>query len=281
MDKKEKCLSLCEVLISTYQKDSQYESIIASMCNNAGYDTLSRIYIGSNFCSQYFLNCKIDIVQPLIEFCEKNNVKVTLCLPIFSEKDIDKAKERINYVINNYDDIVDEFTVNDYGMLDYISSEYSNVKINIGRLFNKESRDARYVDYNKGVYSPNLLSVKKSFLEQYNINSIEIDPVHQVIDLSESVNQDTMVAVYTPFCYVTMGHICEYASIPLPLDKKFRPNTHCHAPCANTFITYDVKEFSYVKVGRAVYFRQDDIKLVNANKYREIYQPFDVFGVSI
>lgn len=280
MDNKEKCLSLCEVLIAVYQRDRNYERMIALMCKDAGFDSLSRIYIGSNFCGQYFFNCKINMVQPLVDFCKKNNIKITLCLPIFSEADIDKAKELIHDAMH-YIDIIDEITVNDYGMLDHISREYPHVKINIGRLLNKESRDARYDEYNKGIYTPHLLSDKNSFVKQYNIHSIEIDPVHKVIDLRENVRQDAIVAVYTPFCYVTVGHVCEYASIPLPPEKKFRPNVHCHAPCTNTFIAYDAGDVSYAKVGRAVYFRQKDIEIIAPGKYREIYQPFDVFGVSI
>ena len=31
-------------------------------------------------------------------------------------------------------------------------------------------------------------------------------------------------AIYYPYCYATVGNVCEIAAINMPLDKKFRPN---------------------------------------------------------
>ncbi len=282
MENIEYCISLCEVLISAYYKDSTYETVIKQSCDKAGYSDITRIYVGSNFCSQYFCNCKGKVYESILSYCKNRDLKVTLCIPIFSQKDLNKAKNIINELSCYFHSIIDEITVNDYGMLSYIKSEYSDMKINLGRLMNKESRDVRYPEYNEGTYTPKFLSLDASNCCNCSLNSIELDPVMQNIDLTGADIKCAVPAIYIPYCYVTVGQMCEFASIPLPIEKKFRPNSPCNSPCAGTFITYDGKgNTKYAKVGRAVYFKQENVSVKGIEKYREIYQPFEVFGVNI
>ena len=94
-----RCLNLCEINWS-------------KLCDHCGvmnklYGLLeekSRIYVGSYFCSQFFLAFQFD---NLIKFAKDWNLKLTLVLPIFSEKDLKLAKKKIIKILQNSKSVID------------------------------------------------------------------------------------------------------------------------------------------------------------------------------
>lgn len=258
------CINLCEVLSSDNLKE-----IFNYQRNNC---TFSRIYIGSYFCSQYFLS--IDYCENLASICNEYNIDVTLVLPVFTQKDLMLAKNKLKYILDSINKI-DEITVNDIGMLNYIS-EINSIKVNIGRLFLKDARDARLPDIMDQTVSSECLDYSNIF-EGYNVSSIEIDPIGEYYNVNNL--QNIPVAIHQPFCYQTTGHICKYASIFKSIDKKFRPNSKCSRQCLNIYEIYDDiskrEDALFYRIGRTVYFRNEISKSFASNFFRIIFFPFD------
>ena len=102
----ELCLNLCEVLNASMLKEERLERIISLvMRRNAAEEPLTRIYAGSSFCSQYFLH--INWWEPLLAVCREHRWKMTLTLPVFSQKDLKKGKERIGDILVSGADVID------------------------------------------------------------------------------------------------------------------------------------------------------------------------------
>ncbi len=265
------CLSFCEIELCCFSSGYNFERIFDLALKNSGFETVSRIYIGSNFCSQYFLHINPRIIFDWVEYCKLKGINVTLCLPIFTQKDLQKAKEYIAVYSQKFNNGIDEITVNDYGMLNYIEKTYNQMKINIGRLLNKDTRDVRYDDYYHQEFTPALLSLDNNLRDK--INYYELDATHSTLNIPEGKK----VSLYTPYCYVTVGQMCEYASIDLPIEKKFRPNSQCSANCTKVFTEYhDGSQHSFYKIGRAVFTKNERINIKGINSYRSIYQLFDM-----
>lgn len=272
--KKEYCLSLNEILLKLFEDHIPLQQFLEEVCKVYSFGSIDRIYFGSNFCSQYFLNSAAKANEKLIDYARENDISLTLCVPVMSEKDLEKGKQELNKMLLSYGQYIDEVTVNDIGMLDYVCNNFPRVGVNLGRLFNKDTRDIRYEEYANYKYRPKLLTLMSPWVSRYSVKSVEFDPTHAMIDVSD-IKQ--IPAMYYPYCYATVGNVCEIAAINMPLDKKFRPNAPCHTPCMNTYITYASPwGHQYVKLGRTVYFKHERAELVGAEKQRIIYEPFDI-----
>lgn len=270
------CLNLCEVLNNALLCNGRFEQTIEKVIrDNQIGEPLERIYGGSSFCSQYFLhtNCW----DKIIKYCRENEWKFTLTLPVFSQKDLCLAKDRIHDILEKGKDIADEVTVNDLGMLKYISETY-DVRINLGRLFFKDSRDVRVRAYHEGEISPNLLSCRSYFTEGNDkIKGIELDPVTRYIDLSKADLEGIALGVHSPFCYMTTGNICKFASIHKDVEKKFRPNAQCHLECFGIYEHYSEKfQGKYadlIRFGRTVYYYNNACRIAGKKIERKIFFP--------
>lgn len=259
-----RCLNLCEINWS-------------KLCDHCGvmnklYGLLekkSRIYVGSYFCSQFFLAFQFD---NLIKFAKDWNLKLTLVLPVFSEKDLKLAKEKIIKILQNFNSVIDEVTVNDFGMLTYIQSKFDK-KVNLGRLFFKDPRDVRVNEYYSQKGNVNILSALKEVIDVSKINYVELDETN----MSLGVDDCFRVAVHTPFCFMTTGNICKYASINKGIEFKFRPNDKCRQECSCIYEhyseEYNGKHIDLYRLGRTVYSYMTGRSEVE-NKKREIYFPF-------
>ncbi len=271
------CVSLCEILMSLEPDENAIDNEIKQLCKMHGINELARIYIGSNFCPKYFLYCEENVVSLIIDWCEKNNKKITLCLPVFSERDLIAGKNRLSKYEKWFKcGIIDEITVNDLGMLAYVAERYPYININLGRLFNKDTRDQRYPEFIGKTCVPDLLTLKNAVAFDYRVHGIEFDSTHATLDLTGT---DLQVAVYFPYCYATLGSICEFASIAKPINKKFRTNAACSMQCMEKYAKYQTEysNFSYVKFGRAVYFKVSGATVKSSGDFRMIYDAIDYF----
>ena len=273
---KTECISLCEIMHDLYQKEPNVEKLIDRACKEAGFSKCERIYFGSSFCGQYFLNMSRKEINLLVEACKKQNIKLTMVLPIFTEKHLERAKKKIESYISELREVLDEVTVNDYGMLVYLHTHYSHLKLNMGRLFMKDYRDPRYEDYFNQTLKPKAFTTYlKKLVQDYHIGSIEFDPSHKSIDMSEKP-EGIIIALYTPYCYETVGQICQMAGISQPIEKKFRPNEPCQQECNTHKIHYFIEEgHTWLKLGRAIYFKNESCEIKGVNCMRVIYSLLD------
>lgn len=274
--KKITCISLCEVMEHVYNQINNFEQIIAKISQEAGYERCERIYIGSSFCGQYFLHLSDKLLEELIAVCKAEQIKMTLVLPVFTEKYLDKGKEKVRELIMQYEGIIDEITVNDYGMLAYMHQYIGKIKLNMGRLFMKDYREPRYEAYFNEVLKPRgFTSYLKRLVKQYGVSGIEFDPTHRKIDFSEKPEGVT-IGIYTPYAYMTVGQICQIGSISKSIEKKFRPNEPCALECTKYRMKYFMgDDRDWRRIGRAIYFKNSKPELLGIDAVREIYVPFD------
>lgn len=273
---KTECISLCEIMPDLYKKEPNVEKLIEKACEEAGFSKCERIYFGSSFCGQYFLNMPKKETDLLAEVCQKQNIKLTMVLPIFTEKNLERAKERIKIYISEFKEVLDEITVNDYGMLMYLHKNYPSLNLNMGRLFMKDYRDPRYEEYFNTPLKPKAFtSYLEKLVRDYSIGSIEFDPTHKIIDVNEKPEEVT-IALHTPYCYETVGQICQMAGISQPIEKKFRPNEPCQQECHTHKIHYFIDEgITWFKLGRAVYFKNEACEIKGTECIRIIYSLLD------
>lgn len=267
------CLNFCEILNNIYEQDSTYENIIDKIMTVKGFEYCERIYFGSSFCSQYFLHLRNEEIDNLIHICSKRNIKLTLVIPTFTEKDLEKGKKKINSLKFYFYHRIDEITVNDYGMLKYIRDTY-DILINMGRLFMKDYRDPRHEDYFMRVYKPKIFTeYNDNIVKEYSVSGFEFDLTHEVVDFSQKT-EGIHIGIHYPYSYMTVGHICEMASIKKEISKKFRPNARCNKECQETKIIYDFEDNrEWFKYGRTIYYNNSDCKVKGISKIRMIFFP--------
>lgn len=265
------CVNFCEILTRAHLEKGIATDIIRRIEIKHGGAKISRIYVGSSFCSQYLK--KMNFWDLLIQLCEENDLHITLCIPIISERDLGPVKDMLRTWIVSTDRI-DEITVNDLGMLQFISQTFP-CKINLGRLFVKDARDVRVKEYYDSCIHPSILSYD---LTSMGISGIEFDPMSRQMNL-ESNNLDRItVCLHSPYCYMTTGNICKYASVHKSPEQKFRPNINCAFECSSVCETYHAEKndysFDIIRVGRGVYFYNPD-PIVSGRVDRILYFPIE------
>lgn len=271
------CLNLCEILPYLKKKRHNLAEIITDACKLAQYDSIERIYMGSSFCGKYFLAQSDQSIKELTACAEKAQVPITLVIPTFSQGDLDHGKRKISHILELAKDHIDELTVNDYGMLDCLKKEYQK-PLNIGRLFMKDYRDPRYQEYFEMSWKPRMLTdYFKRILTEYEIKSCELDLAHKINDFSEFPS-DVALGIHIPFCYQTVGRICEYASITKEIPEKYRANAPCEQNCTESLVKYSVSDgnVEYVRFGRTVYFQHPGYEIKSSGEVRQIYFPLDL-----
>lgn len=273
---KQECISLCDIMEHIYEIEPHFEQMIEKISRVAGYSKCERIYIGSSFCCQYFLHLSEKRLEELKAYCRGNQIKVTLVVPIFTQKYLKQGKEKIDRLLKQFEAQMDEVTVNDYGMLLYIRDRYANIGLNMGRLFMKDYREPRYEEYFNTVLKPRgFTTYFKNMVKKCQVKGIEFDPTHREIDFSEKP-EEVEIGIYAPYAYITVGQICEVAGISKGIEKKFRPNEPCESPCYKHRMKYFLgDDRDWRRIGRAIYFENRAPKITGITRVREIYAPLD------
>lgn len=272
------CLNLCEIYTGYWVKEKYFEKLFKLLCQEK--DLIKRIYIGSSFCSQYYI--RFGGYVKLLDFCKDENIPVTLVLPVFSEKDVAIGKQKTIEIINCSHGIVDEVTVNDVGALWWIRKNY-DIRINMGRLFFKDPRDCRVPEYcNKEIRPSFLTNISDDYWSCFNISGVELDPTNQIIDISGINGVNIEVGLHMPYCYMTTGNICKFASIHKDIEQKFRPNLPCGMECmhVNDIYTGHINQTNcdpvLYRFGRTLYYRVNNlIEFSTKIPARVIYFPID------
>lgn len=270
------CLNLCELLDGNITRKITFEEVFSYFEKNE--DTIiERIYVGSSFCSQYFLH--FSGYKELFQYCKSRQIHVTITVPVISEKDLENGKKKISCLYKEGEEIVDEFTVNDIGMLYYIQNNY-NKNINLGRLFFKDPRDCRIPSYINSTVAPAMLSYLGNL--QYHathVTGIELDSISKQLNLTQVEYKNISISIHAPLCYMTTGNICKFASIHYQPDKKYRPNMHCQMECLHVMDFYSdhVQQTDcdtvLIRIGRTLYFENDIPRTIGHSFQRIIYFP--------
>ncbi len=270
------CLNFCDIMNYLDQEEETMEDTIKKTAYKAGFEHVERIYIGSYFCAQYFLHMDDRLIDDIVTLAKNKGIYLTLVIPIIPQKDLNNVLKKIEGYSEYFEDRLDEITVNDYGMLVYVHENY-DVKLNMGRLFMKDYRDPRHPKYFNTVLKPKIFTKYLIPLIELNqIDGMEFDLTHEAINF-EDKPKGIRIGIHTPLSYMTVGQICEYASINKELEKKFRPNQPCMKECQDMIIRYDLEDNrEWVRVGRAVFFENRECKIEELNTYREIYFAFNI-----
>ena len=144
------------------------------------------------------------------------------------------------------------------------------------RSFMKDYRDPRYQTFFEQTLTPKInTTFFRSNLIEYPISGIEFDPTHKTIDFT-MFPKELGIGLHVPFCYLTVGQICEVASIPREITEKFRPNSPCQYECSEINIQYYLEDdIEIFGVGRAKYFKNKECKVESLKAIRTIYFPFE------
>ena len=272
------CINMCEISSAFFQSKDSINKIFLECINKNIFSECNRIYIGSNFCGQYFVNLSDKDIKVLYEYCKINNITLTLVLPIVPETLLYSTKRKIDSITNLTIDVLDEITVNDFGMLKYIHNIDSKY-INLGRLFFKDKRDQRIRDNSDLNKRPFLFPEGVQYLTyMYNIHGIEIDGYNDVFDFN-GLPEQLKLGIHYPYIFTTTGHICEFASVGKNTEEKFRPNNDCQKQCFERFIEYKTSaKYVYWKFGRTVYYEKSFPKILGVKSFRKIYFPMLYYG---
>ncbi|MBR3771999.1 MAG: hypothetical protein IKL07_06995 [Clostridium sp.] len=271
------CLNLCEILPYLMKKRKNLLEILEDSKKLAGYTSCERLYLGSSFCGKYFLHQSIEEIKELVNIAEGEGQKIVLEVPVFSEGDLGLGKHKIEQILMIGGDIIDEITVNDYGMLPYVRKSFQQ-SVNLGRMFMKDYRDPRYEEYFQIPWKPKVYTrFFKALLKEYQVKGLEFDITHQNVDFSENPEGVT-IGIHVPYCYQTVGRICEFASIHKDIMNKYRPNTACGTDCMDNLVKYTIDDGNreYVRFGRTVYFKHPGFEIKGLNQFRLIYFPIDL-----
>ena len=270
------CLNLCDMIHHLYESTPDLGKIIDKANEVAGFEKCERIYIGSYFCSQYFLHQSEEILGQLKAVCKEQQIPISLVIPTFSQKDLERGKQKIEQIKHSLELLVDELVVNDYGMLTYVKETYK-LPIYLGRLFAKDYRDPRYENYFNEVLKPKIFNhYMLELIKDFEVKGLELDPTHIGVDLREAPSWLT-IGMHGPYCYMTTGHICEYASLDKPIEKKFRPNNPCAHECTSHVIRYDLEdEREWLRLGKTIYFENRECTTYEIDHIRNIYFPIDL-----
>lgn len=82
----------------------------------------------------------------ILRFSRDHDLRTTVVIPPVFQANYDAVCSLAMELLNAKEGTVDEVTVNDWGMASVIS-ELTSVKLNAGRLLQKDNRDPRYADF--------------------------------------------------------------------------------------------------------------------------------------
>lgn len=264
------CLNLCELYPPSLLSGNVFDRLLACV-EQSIHRKVERVSIGSSFCSQFFLGAPC--LDELMSLIASRGWPVVLTIPIFSQRDLQKGKDRIMHLCHVWNKQIDEVTCNDPGMLKWLENHVPQ-KINMGQLFFKDPRDFRYGTYQAGSIS----LVRASHPFSNSVSGIELSPVVAEIHLPESAIGSRSVALHQPYCYMSTGHICKFAAMTHRIEQKFRPNSPCNLQCSSVLERTYLNESTttpILRIGRTLFFEQRNCAVIHHGSLRILYWPID------
>lgn len=268
----EKALNLCDIL---GRLDGNINLWINKLINTFTINDFSRIYMGSYYCDHYFLYTNKDKYKNIINYARDNKLKITLVIPPLFESNLEKGIACAYDLLHEGDGLIDEVTINDWGMIDYFPNHFC-IKLNMGRLLQKDNRDPRYKDFFSEQHIHRCFSnYYKKLLDENNISGIELDCTHSSIIIPKTL-LDIRVSVHGPWTYMSMGSICIYSSMGKKISDKFRFADKCSCECNKAVVQMECEgNINLYRFGRSIQFNNNNCKIISKVPYRYIYSPFN------
>lgn len=230
--------------------------------------TVEYIYVGSYFCDRYFLYTPEEVWQLCLNKAADASYKTVLVIPLPGQSLLQQVCDKVTELVNTGK--VCELVVNDPGMLRWCGKRFPEMPLWSGRLMSKDIRDPRY---NMEIQTLDRYElVSGGTMYGVNIRGVEADPI---FPLKVKQSSKCRLAVHTPYAYISASRYCEFGSVSLPLDKKFRLDTACGRQCISSSIKYRNKGLTFYKVGRAILTDQqnmdfnslEDIRIIHTSEY--------------
>lgn len=268
----EMSLNLCDLLGRSEKNISLW---IDKLISAISVNNFSRVYIGSYYCDHYYLYTHKDKYTDTIRYAKENRFKITLVIPPLFESNLENGIDLAKYLIEESKSVIDEITINDWGMIQYFPGNF-DVKLNMGRILQKDNRDPRYQDYFSEQHTHRCFSeFYKKMLSANEISGLELDCTHETIVIPNTFS-DIRISVHTPWTYMSMGSICIFASMNKRIDRKFRFADVCSCECNKVAVQMNCEgNVSLYRFGRSIQFDNSDCKIISQVPYRYIYSPFN------
>ena len=255
---------LFPALSRLYQKPAE----LIFNCEQKNNFTISRIYLGGSFCGKLFNSTTAQQFEYFQHYCQSENIKISLTIPIFTERQLSLGKQICHNLLERYSELIDEVTINDYAMYEFIDNIFSG-RILSGRLLNKVNRDPRYSKYGQeGISIPKL---------HLQISGAELDGCSSKIILENPI-EDFVAAIYYPYSFISTGMICSYAAIGKDIMSKFLLDGYCPVSCGKYYTKHDDRDGNYFyHIGNSIYYLSDFPKVIGASTVRMIWFPLDMW----
>jgi len=209
-----------------------------------GEVAFSRCVYGNEFCEH--LIPERERLEEVLAAAHEQDLNLTLVTPYVSDAGIALLHPLLDLL--NEDCGTHEVVFNDWGVLNILRREFTNLTPVQGRLMNKSLRDPRIT----GVYGSSeapaaaLVSLRRSnldcssytsFLSSVGVESVELDNLPQGLDL-DFTEAEMSAALYLPFGFISTSRICMAAGIHYPRPEKFQPAAPCHHECQTHLLEY-------------------------------------------
>lgn len=170
----------------------------------------SRIYFGSEFCQR--LIPSLGELKKIIDFCKRKNLAITFVTPFVTDEGLSKLKPLFSALNKNFP--AAEVVVNDWGVINFLSRQYPEFGLCLGRLLNKQKRGPRVAKFIKSLPPAAVeyfsLPLGESVFDtdlakKLNIKRVELDNLLHGIDRNHT---DIPASIYYPYLYVSTTRLC-------------------------------------------------------------------------
>jgi hypothetical protein len=240
-------------------------------------------------------------LEKAINFTQKRDLRFTFVTPFVTEQGLQRLNKLFQFLKTRLKDC--EIVVNDWGVLEVLSTKFKTFRLALGRLLIRQNRDPAmaYVlekqlpfafrdkkgkiaiiahippgkHYQKGIRAcyVNATSVQ-GFLSKFNIERVELNNLIQGLNLQDIKFR---VSLYTPFVNIATTRFCPMES---RFQKIYRINV-CKKECQKYYSRLKNKTLpmSLYKYGNTVFYK-NPVRLKSIGQSaidRIVFQPASPF----
>ena len=257
------------------------QAIFISQVNNLKCVTgdFSRLYFGIEFCQNLMPDTKG--LEKVLRYVFEKKKEFTFVTPYLTDKGMEKIKSVLSYLIDRR--VESEIVVNDWGLLRWLSREYPDSNLVLGRLLNKQKRGPRILNLAGKVPGNMFAHFQKSnidsrmfsdFLKRKGVNRVELDNHLQGLDRPKNSLKGSL---YFPFAYITTTRFCLINACLRDNSKALRGIYECSRSCLENVFKLQHKHMPvdlYLR-GNTQFFKNEHIpeNLSALNIDRLVFEP--------
>ena len=195
----------------------------------------ARVYYGEEFCER--LIPSVEQVCEVLDQAKAAGLGLSLVTPYVTEDGLKKLDD----IFRSLEDKLKycEIVVSDWGV--FRLARKLELKVCIGRLLSRQTRDPRISGVSDGLSGVNVNSSFAAFLNLRGVERIEIDNPSQGIRIGAAVAMRLKISVHYPFAVVTTTRFCPTALSGY--ENGVRRVTTCRLEC---------KEFAFKFTGSRI-----------------------------